>query len=40
MISGKPETGTKGDYYIVIRASENGGSFSGSEVKYHLVVSE
>jgi len=40
MIIGKPETGTRGDYYIVIRASENGGSFSGSEVKYHLVVSE
>lgn len=40
LISGKPEKGTNGDYYIIIRASENGGSFSGTEVKYHLVVSE
>jgi hypothetical protein len=40
MISGKPEPGSEGVYNIVIRVSENGGSFSGSEVKYRLVVSE
>jgi beta-glucosidase len=40
LISGKPEPGSAGNYTIVIRVSENGGSFSGSEVKYRLVVSE
>ena len=40
LISGKPAPGTAGDYNLVIRASENGGSFSGTEVKYHLKVSE
>ncbi len=40
LISGKPEPGSAGNYNIVIRVSENGGSFSGSEVKYRLVVSE
>jgi beta-glucosidase len=40
MIGGKPEPGSEGVYNIVIRVSENGGSFSGSEVKYRLVVSE
>ncbi|MCW8802167.1 MAG: Ig domain-containing protein, partial [Candidatus Bathyarchaeota archaeon] len=40
LISGTPAPGTAGDYNLVIRASENGGSFSGTEVKYHLKVSE
>ena len=40
LISGKPEPGSAGNYNIIIRVSENGGSFSGSEVKYRLVVSE
>ena len=40
LISGKPEPGTAGIYSIVVRASEIGGSFRGSEARYRLVVSE
>jgi beta-glucosidase-like glycosyl hydrolase len=40
LISGTPAPGTAGKYSLIIRASENGGSFSGAEVKYHLNVSE
>ena len=40
IISGTPTMVDIGVYNIVIRISENGGSFSGSEMKYHLVISE
>jgi len=40
VISGTPSKKDVGEYDIIIRISENGGSFSGSEVKYHLIISE
>lgn len=40
LLSGKPEPGTAGVYSIVVRASEIGGSFRGTEARYLLVVSE
>ena len=40
VISGTPSVNDAGEYNIIIRVSENGGLFSGSEVKYHLIISE
>ncbi len=40
IISGTSTKDDVGVYNIVIRISENGGSFSGSEVRYHMVISE
>ena len=40
VISGTPSLNDAGEYDVIIRVSENGGSFSGSEVRYRMVISE
>lgn len=37
---GTPSVNDVGNYNIIIRVSENGGSFSGSEVKYRITITK